>query len=442
MSARHLTTEPLAPPPRTVLDRLLRRKPSPRGIPGPCGKAWRESVLARAIEIQGLTEAFTVAVPLDSQEAALKAQIHDHLTAVRQAAVGEGLGRWGRFRPTQWGASVERATSNLDNAEVALLRLAPARYVLGQQSSLYAQVRAHLREEDPQRIAMAALVDQLTPGRVTGRLRERGRLSRARSARGGKRSESDATPGLGAVDRETIIAAFQSAAREARREVARVKSFRNILYMAALVLSGLVLLLTVLAYREAQLLPLCFTPVETAVCPTHTGLDDDETSAAAAATPTPTTPETSDQTPNSAMTNGQEARQAEALDRLMRDTADKWDVVLVELVGALAAALSAAVALRGMRGTATPYSLPTALAVLKIPTGALSAVLGILLLRGEFIPGLSALDTSGQIIAWAIVFGAAQQLVTRMLDEKARGVLAEVSTPGTEKAPDVQGRDV
>jgi hypothetical protein len=53
------------------------------------------------------------------------------------------------------------------------------------------------------------------------------------------------------------------------------------------------------------------------------------------------------------------------------------------------------------RVAATPYSLPTALAFLKVPTGALTAVLGIVLLRGQFIPGLSALDTSGQILAWA-----------------------------------------
>ena len=73
-----------------------------------------------------------------------------------------------------------------------------------------------------------------------------------------------------------------------------------------------------------------------------------------------------------------------------------------------------------MRGTATPYSLPIALAVLKVPTGALTAVLGLVLMRGEFIPGLSALDSSGQILAWAAVFGAAQQLVTRMVDRQAQ----------------------
>jgi hypothetical protein len=105
-------------------------------------------------------------------------------------------------------------------------------------------------------------------------------------------------------------------------------------------------------------------------------------------------------------------------------------VAIVELVGLVSAAVAAAVALRGMSGTSTPYSLPTALAVLKMPTGALTAVLGILLMRGGFVPGLSDLDTSGQILAWAIVFGAAQQLVTRLVDKQAQDVLDAVGTPG------------
>jgi hypothetical protein len=39
------------------------------------------------------------------------------------------------------------------------------------------------------------------------------------------------------------------------------------------------------------------------------------------------------------------------------------------------------------------------------------------------VPGPSALDTSGQILAWAVIFGAAQQLVTGLVDTKARTVL-------------------
>lgn len=39
---------------------------------------------------------------------------------------------------------------------------------------------------------------------------------------------------------------------------------------------------------------------------------------------------------------------------------------------------------------------------------------------------MSALDTSGQIIAWAIVLGYAQQLFTHFVDQQAQTVLNSV----------------
>jgi hypothetical protein len=44
-------------------------------------------------------------------------------------------------------------------------------------------------------------------------------------------------------------------------------------------------------------------------------------------------------------------------------------------------------------------------------------------MRGQFVPGLSALDTSAQILAWTLVFGYAQQLLTRVVDQQAHTVL-------------------
>jgi hypothetical protein len=61
--------------------------------------------------------------------------------------------------------------------------------------------------------------------------------------------------------------------------------------------------------------------------------------------------------------------------------------------------------------------------VLKLPTGALTAVFGILLMRGAFVPGLTALDSSAQIISWAVLLGYSQQLLTRFVDQRAQTVL-------------------
>ena len=104
-------------------------------------------------------------------------------------------------------------------------------------------------------------------------------------------------------------------------------------------------------------------------------------------------------------TSDTQAVSQQVLDEKMRTTANPWDVPLIEIIGLLAAALAGAHALRDISGTSTPYSLPVASAVLKLPSGALTAVIGLLLMRGGFVPGLSALDTSAQILAWAVVFG-------------------------------------
>ena len=116
----------------------------------------------------------------------------------------------------------------------------------------------------------------------------------------------------------------------------------------------------------------------------------------------------------------------------MRSTVTPGDLFVVELVGLAAASVAAAAAIRGIRGSSERYGLPVAMAVLKLPTGAITAFLGLLLMRGQFVPGLSALDTSAQILAWAIVFGYAQQLFTRLVDQQGQNVLDSVR--GADKA--------
>jgi hypothetical protein len=122
--------------------------------------------------------------------------------------------------------------------------------------------------------------------------------------------------------------------------------------------------------------------------------------------------------------------QARDVDDAVREAARPIDVLLVELVGLAAAAVAAAAAIRSIRGSSEPHGLPVAVAVLKLPTGAVTALLGLLLMRGRFVPGLTALDTSAQIVAWALVFGYAQQLFTRLVDQQADTVLQSVRGGG------------
>ena len=180
--------------------------------------------------------------------------------------------------------------------------------------------------------------------------------------------------------------------------------------------------LALLGSARPQLIPLCFNPTGHVVCPTQES-------------PAPI--------PEQGGAPGQpaapDAEVQEDVDIITRATVSPWDIFLIEIVGLLAAAVAAAAALRSIRGTSTPYSVPVALAVLKLPTGALTAVLGLMLMRGQFVPGLTALDFPAQIIAWAVIFGYAQQLFTRLVDARAQDVL-EGALPAPEPHPGSAGK--
>jgi hypothetical protein len=158
-----------------------------------------------------------------------------------------------------------------------------------------------------------------------------------------------------------------------------------------------------MGYRNPTAVPLCFAPEEAGqptevVCPT------------AHSRPIPARRRVSGQ----------------ALDRAIQQAARKPDLLLVEVLGLTAAAVAGAVAIRDIRGSSEALHLPVLLAVLKLPMGAITAFLGLLLMRGQFVPGLSALDSSAQILAWALVFGYAQQLFTRLVDRQGQSVLDSV----------------
>ena len=114
---------------------------------------------------------------------------------------------------------------------------------------------------------------------------------------------------------------------------------------------------------------------------------------------------------------------------------DRRDVQIIAGLGVLGGALSAAVSIRSLSGKVTPYGIPVAVAVLKLPIGALTAVAGIVLLGGSFVPGLSDLDSQGQILAYALVLGFAQQLVTQFIDRRAAALIAQVPSKQSEAPP-------
>ncbi|MFJ7777311.1 hypothetical protein [Streptomyces yangpuensis] len=200
-------------------------------------------------------------------------------------------------------------------------------------------------------------------------------------------------------ERAFLAETVSHARRLLRRETLRVRSF---VWITASVTGALFLAATavaVMTFAWKNAIPLCFTPESggeyEVVCPTYSA-------------DTGTTP------PTTAM---------------IAETARKYDYIVVETVGVVAAAIASAASLRRIRGTALPYNVPVVLALLKLPTGALTAPLGLLLMHGGFVPGLSALDSTAQIIAWAIIFGYSQQLFTKFVDNQGQAVLDAVRGP-------------
>jgi hypothetical protein len=99
------------------------------------------------------------------------------------------------------------------------------------------------------------------------------------------------------------------------------------------------------------------------------------------------------------------------------------DVVIIAMLGVLGGAFAAAMSVSRLQGTSTPYNVPTALAVLKVPFGVMTAVGSIIVIRGDFVPGLSNLDSQVQVLAYAFLFGYAQQLLTKIIDRQGQSIL-------------------
>jgi hypothetical protein len=106
------------------------------------------------------------------------------------------------------------------------------------------------------------------------------------------------------------------------------------------------------------------------------------------------------------------------------------DVATVALFGLLGAAL---VGVRLVVRRSVPSAVPMATtrwfqALLKAATGMLTAILGLLFLRAGIIPGFTQIDTQSQILVYAIVFGASQELITRFVDRRSNDLLAAVTS--------------
>lgn len=179
---------------------------------------------------------------------------------------------------------------------------------------------------------------------------------------------------------------------------------------------------------------------------------------AAAATPGPTapspssssTPSPSDPSPSSPPATDPPASSPSAASVGLASTADpstseaaavtavaepdelpvEWsDVASVEGWGVLGGIIGAVVSLKRIRTSRDPTSLHVAQLALKLPAGALTALFGVVLLQSSVLPSLVPV-TNGQLAAYAVLFGFAQEGLTRLVDQQSNRILDNAKPPG------------
>jgi hypothetical protein len=295
------------------------------------------------------------------------------------------------------GALVCCAFANLHAAKVVLVDLYAEEDIQAAAPGVLARLQACLPSDDQRRRRAEAMfgsqisaepTDSLSQGWLNGQ--NRTQPAERRPVASGP--QAGRATGELALRRSLLRDAMQVSYDAADEQYARVRSFRNVLVTGAVLLSMLVIAVCLVGARNPNAIPLCSSPSST-------------TAAAAPTAPHMVCP-TSE----------------------LADTPRGGDVAVIALMGVLGAALSATLAVQKLRGTAAPYSVPVGLAFFKLPAGALTAIAGLVLIKGDFVPGFSQLDSQGQILAYAIAFGVAQHLVTRFVDQRADDVLSNLPT--------------
>ncbi|MER5555846.1 hypothetical protein ABT001_29965 [Streptomyces sp. NPDC002793] len=344
----------------------------------------KEALRARITELDAVVEVLATSAAADPERrdvaATYAANARAELTEARGSLAH--LDHPSRRR----GAHLGVAQSHVDAALNLMVWMASVDDIKALLPQIVALVDDHLQATDPRRVRVTEIARRLELD-----------------------TENTLRPGERALLAETVSVARQML----RKEQLRVRSFVHVVAGVTIGLTIAVLAIAVATVVWESLVPMCFTPdVDggvNVVCPTNSELID-------AQAPIPSS--------------------------VIGNVANDADYLVIEAIGMVAAAIAAAAALRRIRGTSLPYDVPVVLALLKLPTGALTAVLGLLLMRGGFVPGLSSLDSTAQIIAWAIVFGYSQQLFTRYIDSQGQALLDAVrgpagAPPGPPQAPPV-----
>jgi hypothetical protein len=332
----------------TVNETRAKRSPAPRR------RIWVQHVAVETSRLQMRVDAARARTELTASQQVTAAAIDGfiataHAAAFRDDPVPGRLANWWR------GTLVEAAYLNMHNARTALFDLYTDDELRAEIPMVVARANATLHRDDPRRMTVAEM-NALPQKRLRPRMRR------------------------------VVGDSYEQLDLEHRQ----LRSFRNIVLMAAAFLLLSVAVTLYFVTTHPTWVPLCFDSADNGQsCPSGQGSNVHPTWA---------------------------------------------DILIVAGMGALGGAFAATLSIRNLRGTSTPYDVPVALAALKMPMGALTAILGLVAIKGGFVPGLSDLDNQSQVLAYALLFGFAQQALSRLLDMRAQDLLeglpgGEATTP-------------
>jgi hypothetical protein len=113
------------------------------------------------------------------------------------------------------------------------------------------------------------------------------------------------------------------------------------------------------------------------------------------------------------------------------DAIEVWEVLVV---GALGGVIAAAFTISKLGGFSGPYRLPVYQALIRVPAGSAVALAAVLLLQSNQIKGLSPQSGLG-LLAVALIFGYAPDVLLRMMDQKATTLLGQAQSKNDPSSP-------
>lgn len=289
--------------------------------------------------------------------------------AAAPALAARRRGPFRRLRDRMTGGTLLSAYISLHAAEAAAVLLLSAPQLQARLPLIRERVTSYLPNDDSRRMALAGVPDLTAPVNQS--------LTRGN---GSPPVPPTLTPMLG-EDQLIASEALSGANRTEDRQQWEVKRFRSLLTLAFVALVLAIAAVGVLGSLRPAYLPLCGT-ASTHLCP-----------------------------------NGRSAPGA-------------IDIWLIMGVGMLGALLSGVIALSQSKPSGVHYSLSGVQGLNKVGLGALTAVLGIIVLRTLLSSHSTVLSGQPELLTAAAAFGYSQQLFTGLMDKKASG-LVDAASPET-----------